>query len=218
MKNRSIIAIILLILLSTINPQENLIFSKFNLKVINIENNYIVKKQDIKKLLLPLYGKNLIFLNNEEIEKALMRNSFIGSFNIKKKYPFTLNVKIFEKKPIAILFDKKKKFYLSEKIDLIEYKKLSSYKNLPYVFGNLDEFKLLYINLKKIDFPLYQVKKFVLYESNRWDLETVDNKILKLPKTNYIESIQNYLDLKKHNDFEKYKVFDYRINNQLILK
>ena len=54
MKNRSIIAIILLILLSTINPQENLIFSKFNLKVINIENNYIVKKQDIKKLLLPL--------------------------------------------------------------------------------------------------------------------------------------------------------------------
>ena len=58
-----------MILLSTINPQENLIFSKFNLKVINIENNYIVKKQDIKKLLLPLYGKNLIFLNNEEIEK-----------------------------------------------------------------------------------------------------------------------------------------------------
>ena len=50
-----------------------------------------------------------------------MKNSYIESFYIKKKYPDTLEIKIIEKKPIAILFSNKKKFYLSEKIDLIDF-------------------------------------------------------------------------------------------------
>ena len=60
-----------------------------------------------------------------------MKNSFIESYNIKKKYPNSLNIKIFEKKPIAILQDKKKKFYLSEKIDLIELKIFKIIKIYP---------------------------------------------------------------------------------------
>ena len=49
------------------------------------------------------------FLKNDEIEKALMQNRLIESFNVKKKYPGTIKIKIFEKKPIAILQDKKAK-------------------------------------------------------------------------------------------------------------
>ena len=36
-----------------------------------------------------------------------MKISFIDSFNIKKIYPNTLKIEIFEKKPIAILINKK---------------------------------------------------------------------------------------------------------------
>ena len=89
-----------------------------------------------------------------------MQNSFIESFNIKKKYPDTLIIKIFEKKPIAILLSKKEKFYLSEKIDLIEFKTLTVDKDLPYVFGNKDEFKIFHASLKKINFPLEKIKKY----------------------------------------------------------
>jgi len=218
MKKRLIIALSLLILLTTINSQQSLVISKFNLKTIIIENNLLLKDEDIKNLLIPFYNKNLILLDNNEFKKALMQNSFIESFNIKKKYPSTLKVKIFEKKPIAVLFNKKNKFYLSEKIDLIEFKNLQNYQTLPFVLGNKDDFKIFYSNLKRINFPLDIIKKYTLFETNRWDLETKNNQVIKLPSKNYTKSLKNFLNLKNKNDFEKYELFDYRINNQLILK
>ena len=218
MKKRLLIALSLLILLTTINLQQSFVISKFNLKTIVIENNLLLKDKDIKNSLIPFYNKNLIFLNNNEFKKVLMQNSFIESFNIKKKYPSTLKVKIFEKKPIVILQNKKNKFYLSEKIDLIEFKNFPNYQNLPYVLGNKDDFKIFYKNLKKINFPLDIIKKYTLFESNRWDLETKNNQVIKLPSKNYTKSLENFLNLKNKNDFEKYELFDYRISNQLILK
>tara|TARA_A100001015_G_scaffold20966_1_gene23946 strand:+ start:1140 stop:1796 length:657 start_codon:yes stop_codon:yes gene_type:complete len=218
MKIRLTTAIFLLVLLTTINFNKKTIISKFNLQEIKVENNFIIKEEDIKKLLIPIYNKNLIFLKNREIEEVLLQNNFIDSFNIKKIYPRTLKVKIFEKRPIAILFNKKDKFYLSEKIDLIRYLKLPDYENLPYVFGNKNDFKILYNDLNKINFPLNQIKKFILYESKRWDLETKNEIIIKLPSKDYVKSLQNYLKQINNDNFRKYKVFDYRINNQLILK
>ena len=218
MKKRLIIALFLLILLTTINSQQRFVASQFVIKTIEIENNVLIKNKDIKNLLIPFYNKNLISLDNNEVKKALMQNSLIQSFNIKKKYPSTLKIKIFEKKPIAVLFNKKNKFYLSEKIDLIEFKNLPNYQTLPYVLANKDDFKIFYNNLKKINFPLNIVKKYKFYATNRWDLETKNNQVIKLPSKNYTKSLKNFLNLKSKNDFEKYKLFDYRISNQLILR
>lgn len=218
MKKKRVIAILLFILLTTINPHQEISFNKFNLKKIEIENNSLLDEKEIKKLLDSINNKNLIFLKFKEIENALMKNNFIEGFNIKKKYPNTLKVKIFEKKPIAILINKKKKFYLSEKIDLIKFRNLQNYDDLPYVFGNENNFKIFYENLKEINFPLNIIKKYTFFESNRWDIETVDEKLIKLPTNNYSNSLENYLKMRKKNNFNKYKIFDYRINNQIILK
>ena len=147
-----------------------------------------------------------------------MQNNFIESFNIKKIYPSTLIIQIFEKKPIAILFNKKNKYYLSERIDLIEFKNLSNYQTLPYILGNKDDFKIFYNNLKKINFPIDTIEKYTFYETNRWDLKTKNNQVIKLPSKKYTKSLENFLNLKSKNDFEKYQLFDYRISNQLILK
>ena len=218
MKKRLVIALSLLILLTTINSQQSFIVSKFDLKTIKIENNLLLKEKDVKNLLIPFYNKNLIFLDNNKVKKVLMQNSFIESFIINKKYPSTLKIKIFEKKPIAILLNKKDKFYLSEKIDLIKFKNLPNYQNLPYVLGNKDDFKIFYNNLKKIKFPLNTIKKYTLFKTKRWDLETKNNKVIKLPSENYIKSLKNFQNLNDKNEFEKYELFDYRITNQLILK
>ena len=218
MRIRLVIAASLIILLTTINSKQNFVVSTFSLKKIIIENNLLLTDKDIKSLLVPIYDKNLLFLENDEVKKALMQSSYIASFNIQKKYPSTLKIKIFEKKPIAILLNNKKKFYLSERIDLIEFKKIPNYQNLPYIFGNREDFKIFYNNLKKINFPFEIIKKYILYETNRWDLETKNNQVIKLPSKNYTKSLKNFLNLKKKNDFEKYELFDYRINNQLILK
>ena len=218
MKKRIIIALILLISLTTITSDQKIIFSIFSLKKITIENNSLLKENDIKKSLEPIYDKNLLQLNNKEIKKILLQNSLIDSFKIKKKYPNTLEIEIFEKKPIAILFDKKKKFYISEKIDLIDYNMLNIDNNLPYVLGNKDDFKIFYDNLKKIKFPFNSVKKYILYENNRWDLETLNNKTIKLSPQNYKDNLEHYLNLINKKEFKKYNLYDYRIKNQLILK
>ena len=218
MKKRIVISIILLALLTTITSQQKITVSKFNLKKIIVENNFLIKEKDIKNSLLPIYDRNLVFLDYSEIEKVLMQNSFIESFKIKKKYPNTLKIKIFEKKPIAILQNKKKKYYLSERIDLIEFENLKNYQDLPYIFGNKENFKIIYDDLKKINFPLNLVKKFIFYDSNRWDIETIDKKIVKLPNKNYTQSLENFLKIKDKKRFKNYKVFDYRLEKQLILK
>ena len=110
MKKRAVVAIILLILFSTITLKKKIPISQFNLEEIQIDNNFVLKEKDIKDLLTPLYEKNLILLSYSEIEKALMQNSFIASFKVKKVYPKTLKIKIFENKPIAIVLYKKKNF------------------------------------------------------------------------------------------------------------
>ena len=218
MKKRLLIGITLLLLFTTYKPHKLFLIEKFIIDEIKIENNTILKEKEIKKDLISIYETNLLFLKSSEIAKILNENSFIDSFEIKKIYPNKIKIKIFEKKPIAILQYKKKKFYISQKIDLINYSDLDKYKNLPIVFGNKESFKIFYNNLKKINFPLNHIKSFYLYESNRWDLETYNNKLVKLPIKNYLENLENFKNLSKENNFEKYQVFDYRINDQLILK
>ena len=218
MKNRLIIALGLLILLTTYNPQKLPLITKFNIKEINIENNLILNNQEIKKDLTFLYDTNLIFLNNTNIKKILIEKSFVEKFEIKKIYPNKLIIKIFEKTPIAILQYKKEKYYIDKNIDLIGYQDLDIYKNLPVVFGSKENFENLYNVLIKINFPFNLIKKFYLYESKRWDLEILENKIIKLPAKDYVKSLENFMILIKDNSFDKYQSFDYRINNQLILK
>ena len=218
MNKQLFIGILLFILLSTISLKEKFKIKQFELKEIYIENNIILDDKDLKRLLYPIYNKNLIFLSSIEVEKALLQNSFIESFNLKKKYPNKLLIKINEKKPIAVLLNKKKKFFLSDKFNLIEFQDFQIYQNLPYVFGDHEKFKIFYNNLKKTNFPYDKIKKFTLYESNRWDIETKNKVIIKLPADNYIESIENYLSISDDSEFENYKFFDYRIDNQLILK
>ena len=218
MNKRLVIALALLVLFSTYKPQKLSLNGKFNIEEIKIENNFILKDIEIKNNLNFLYDKNLFFFKTSSIEEVLKQLTFIESFEVKKIYPNKLKIKIFEKKPIAILQYKKKKFYISDNIDLINFINLDNYKDLPIVFGNKESFEVLFENLKKINFPLNSIKKYYLYNSIRWDIETRKGKIIKLPNKNYDKSLENYMSLRNDNNFDKYKLFDYRINNQLILK
>ena len=218
MKVHFIIGVVLLILLTTITINQKIIITKFNIKEIILVNSISLKEIDVKRSLSVIYNKNLLFLKNKEIEEILVQFTSIESFYLDKKYPNTLKITIIEKKPIAILINNKKKFYISEKLDQFEFNDKNFNQDLPIVFGNKDDFKIFYKNLIKIDFPVNLITKYMLYESNRWDLETTDNTTIQLSSKNYIKNLKNYLNLKKKNNFKKFKVFDYRINDQLILK
>ena len=210
--------IILFIFLTTYTPKSNFIFnSNLYIKKIDIENNSALRTDEIKSKLNFLYKENLFFLNIKDIEENLKNETLIESFSIKKIYPNTLKLTIFEKKPIAVLQNKKKKFFVSDKGDLIDFTNLEMYNDLPIVFGNGKNFFSLYQDLKNIKFPIEMIKTFYFFESGRWDLVMYDDKIIKLPIKNYIFSLKNFMLSKDNKNFENYKIFDYRIKDQLIL-
>ena len=76
----------------------------------------------------------------------------------------------------------------------------------------------MYIDLKKINFPISLIKQFNFFESQRWDLLTYKNQTIKLPTKNYILSLKNFIKMESKVNFDKYLIFDYRIKDQLILK
>lgn len=217
MSKRFFIAFTLILLLTTYKLR-NEINLNLDVKKIIIENNNILSKKQVKEDLFFLYEKNLFFLNNNLINKKLDKNSLIESFKIKKIYPNTVKIQVFEKEPIFILQNKKKKYYFTKKNLLINYTKIKQFEDLPIVFAEKENFEKFYTELKKIKFPIKIVKAFYFFDSKRWDLLTVNNKTIKLPIKDYDTSLKNFIDIQKKESFKKYTIFDYRITDQLILK
>jgi cell division septal protein FtsQ len=218
MKKSLLGLIVLLTLLTSYNPKfDSIISSNLYIQKIEVENNSIIKTDRIIKNLNFLYKKNLLFLNGKQIEENLKNEDFIDSFSIKKIFPNTLRLIIVEKIPIAILQNKKKRFYISDKGDLIKFMSIEEYNNLPTVFGSGKNFYSLYKDLQNIKFPLEMIKSFYFFDSGRWDLILHDEKVIKLPINDYLFSLRNFMTSKDNSNFNNFKVFDYRINDQLIL-
>ena len=210
--------ILVLVLLTTYTPNFKFLnISEINIKRIKIENNFILTSEDLLKKLDFLYKKNLFFLNKNSIKEILKDETFVESFSLKKIYPGILKITIYEKEPVAILQNKKEKFYISNKGDLIDFIDIKIYKDLPTVFGNGESFYSLYQDLQNIRFPLERIKSFYFFESGRWDLVMHDDKVIKLPTRNYLYSLENFMLSKDNSNFNNYKIFDYRIKDQLIL-
>ena len=217
MNKRLFIALTLILLLTTYKLG-NEINLNLGVKKIIIENNNILSEKQVKEDLFFLYEKNLFFLNNNSIKKQIDKNSLIESFKIKKIYPNTVKIQVFEKEPVFILQNKKERYYFTKKNLLINYTNIKKFEDLPIVFAEKENFEKFYSELKKIKFPIKIVKAFYFFDSKRWDLLTVNNKTIKLPIKDYDISLKNFINIQKKESFKKYTIFDYRITDQLILK
>ena len=209
--------IVIFIFLTTYKNNNFFSYEKFNIKNIIIEENHIISTDELKKDLDFLYFSNLFFLDVKRLESALLKKTFIKSFRIKKIYPNKIKIIISEKKPVAILLNSKKKFYITKNGDLINFTQINSFKDLPTIIGNGDKFSGLYKSLEHLNFPIDKIKSYYFFEIGRWDLILLDGRTIKLPVLNYILSLKKFMELKNTTNFKKFKIFDYRIKDQLIL-
>jgi len=80
--------IIFFIFFTTYTPKFNAISNKLvNIKIIIIEDNLVIKDNEIKQKLNFLYNENLLFLNKQKININLKKLPFVESVRIKKIYP-----------------------------------------------------------------------------------------------------------------------------------
>ena len=72
--------------------------------------------------------------------------------------------------------------------------------------------------LKNSNFPTKSIKKFYFFQIGRWDLQLVNNKIIKLPHNNVEEAIKKSIELLGRSDFENYNIIDLRIDGKVIVE
>ena len=217
--------IISLIFLTTYNPnkfEENLEQKNnfFRIKKIIILNNSLVKKENVILKLKPLYAKNIIFIKRKDIEELLENINFLKKIEVKKKYPETIIVKIFETKPIGILFKDKKEYLLDSSSNLIKIENKNNFGKLPDIIGNDSENNIIDFldQLKKNKFPINNIKKFSYFNIGRWDVGLLDNRTVKFPYNIDSKIIKKTIELLSRKDFQNYKIIDLRIDGKIIVE
>ena len=212
--------IFIFIIFSTYNTKNNKesfsIF--FPIKEIVIENNVAINLFKLKSDLNFLLDSSLFFLNKEKILTIINEHDFISSIQLKKKYPNTLKIVIVEKVPVATQIIGKEKFYITKSNENINFIDIKIYSNLPSIFGNHKNFNIFYNDLKKNNFKINEIKAFYYFDVGRWDIILKNEKIIKLPEKNYLDLLPKINSLLDDDNFFKYKVFDFRIQDQLILQ
>jgi cell division septal protein FtsQ len=165
-----------------------------------------------------LINTNLFFLNKEKILETVNKHDFIANIQLKKIYPNTLKILIIEKIPVATQIINKKKFYITKKNEKINFIDLKIYEDLPSISGKNNNFNIFYNDLKKNNFKIKKIKEFHYFGVGRWNVVLMNDKVIKFPEKNYLDILPKINLIIDDNNFSKYKVLDFRIKDQLILK
>ena len=190
----------------------------FPVKEIIIGNNTAFDLMKLKSDLSFLINTSLFFLNKEKILKITNKYDFISNIRLKKKYPNILKILIVEKTPVATQIIDKKKFYITRNNEKINFVDLKIYENLPSIFGKYKSFNIFYNDVEKNSFKVNKIKAFYYFDIGRWDIVLKNEKIIKFPKKNYVDLLPRINLILDDNNFSKYKIFDFRIKDQLILQ
>tara|TARA_B100000029_G_scaffold409820_1_gene411516 strand:+ start:5662 stop:6345 length:684 start_codon:yes stop_codon:yes gene_type:complete len=222
---RIIFLITIFIILSTyipINLKSNIEKKNnfFKIKNIIVTNNFLVEKEEVNRKLEKIHKKNIFLIKRQDVEKPLKGIDFLKRIEVKKKYPDTIIVKIFETTPIAVLFKKKDKFLLDNSSNLISLNKKIDDNQLPKIFGDKAEnnFISFYNKLKSNKFPTDKIKNYYFFQIERWDLELLNNKVIKYPHNNTEDAIKKSIELLNRKDFEKYNIIDLRVDGKIIVE
>ena len=212
--------LILLLLSSTFNFNVILKLKKLNL--VNIIDIVGLNKKEItilEKNLEIFKKRNIFFINKDEIDQRLNKNSFLESYTIIKIFPSKLLIKVKKTEFVGITFFEGEKYYIGKNGKLTNISLVEKQLDLPQVFGNfkVNELLKLHIILNSNGFNLNKIKKYYFYKSNRWDIKYDDNTIIMLPSYNLEKSLKNYILFIKTNKIMPGQIIDLRMNNKIIV-
>ena len=207
----------LLIIFGSINNVSLNKIDLYKVKNINISGLASLDKKSLLRDLENLNLKSIFFIDNNIISKIIDTNPLVENYEIFKKYPYTLDIKI-EKTSFLARINQAGKIFIIGANGKLSKNNFSSYE-LPYIFGNpkVSDF----LNFKKIldtsEISYDRIKSFYFFKSNRWDLELNNNILIKLSKENVKDSLDDAIEFLNNSEFTNIKVIDARIKNQIIL-
>ena len=195
-KNKIIIYLLFLFILSTTSGKftENQKSYSFKINQINIEGLSSSDNSKISNELNNLFYKNILLVGKAEIQKIISKYNIIEEYNIKKIYPSTININIKQTKFVARL-SHNDQLFIGSNGKIIEDKK--NIELLPFIFGefNSNEFLIFKKNIDQSKFIFTEFKTLYFFPSNRWDILTYDDILIKLPQNDILISLNLALRL-----------------------
>jgi len=217
-KNKIIIYLLLLLILSTTSGKftknQNIYSSTIN--QINIEGLSNADNKKIFNELNNLFYKNILLIGRQEIQKVISKYNIIEEYSIKKIYPSTINISIKPTKFVARISASNQLVGANGK--LIDDKENNEI--LPYIFGEFhsQDFLTFKKNIAQSKFNFTNFKMLYFFPSNRWDILTNENILIKLPQNNFSKSLNLAYNIISSNDFKNKNLIDLRMNNHLIIE
>ena len=159
----------------------------FSLKKIYIIGKYNLKEKEIVDTAKLIKGQSIFNINLNEVYNNLLLNEWIENVQIKRSLPNTIEIKIKEKKPLAILQTKLGNKLITEDGSIISIANTHDFKNkLPIITGenaNIKAFSIITILKQQQD--LYKNVWSISYVNNRrWDIHLKQGVTILLPKFN----------------------------------
>lgn len=209
--------VILFFLLVTINNQKIIKSNLFAIKSINLIGNKIFDEKKLLKELDQYRFNNIFNLKKDLIENLIYENDTVDNFDVFKKYPSELIINIKKTEFLANINIDGKDYFIGANKKFI--KSENNDPNLPFVFGkpSAEELVNLRENIKNSNLKFNDLKYLYFFPSKRWDLEFKNGNILKLPLVTSSNIFDNYYKISQSDQFKGKKIFDMRINNQLII-
>ena len=218
-KNKILIYLIFLLLLSTSSNKftekhNKSLFIIDKIEVIGLsENNNSLIMNKINQIIY----KNIFFISKKKINEIIEEHSIIDEYKIKKIYPKKIIIDI---KPTTFVakISGKSQLLVGSNGKIIKNEK--SKETLPYLFGEFDTKKFLMFkkNIDQSEFEFKNIKSIYFYSSNRQDILTKDNVLVKLPGENQSKSLSIAYKIMKDSNFKDNKLIDLRIKNHVVIK
>ena len=215
--NKKIIFYIsLVIILGTFNNKNLKNFDLPKINMVNIEGIEFNDNEYLKIINL-IKLNNLLSIQKSQIKEILNSNNLIEEYEVFKKYPSSLEIKIEKTNFLASTNINGKNYLVGSNGKFINTKDYS--QNLPFIFGNFETEKFLEFKniILQTDFKYNNIKNFYYFPSGRWDIEMISGVLIKLPITGIKESLNLSIDLLEDKEFSNIKILDIRQKNQIVI-
>tara|TARA_B100000780_G_C21069597_1_gene430316 strand:+ start:38 stop:706 length:669 start_codon:yes stop_codon:yes gene_type:complete len=215
-KNKVAIYLIFLLILSTTSgkfkEKQQFYTSKINVTGLSKSENL----QILNKLNKLIY-QNIFIQSKHGINKIIAEYNIVEQYSVKKVYPSSFNINI---KPTELIakVSNNSQLLIGANGKLIVDK--MNNEILPIIEGEFSSKKFLKFkkNIENSKFSFNRFKTLYFFPSGRWDVLTINNILIKLPRDSLIQSLDLAYKIIADSQFESKNIIDLRVKNQLIIQ
>ena len=206
------------------------IIKPFQIKNIDINgNDFIETKSILNSIQTLVNNKNLFDTEVEEIKNILNGNKFINNVKIYSLVPSTIKINIIEKKPIALINNNNKSYFIDDNSNIIEadIKSINYFVNTPIITSNNNNIdnnlsKKIVMSIYNHNQEIYNQLNELIYEDSFISLIFNNHTKVKINKNNYTKDLIKFYSfinqIVNAENISLYEYIDLSISNQIIVK